>query len=508
MSEISMRSGPDGSRAGSRGIAGGITRTGVTLSLAFAILAGGAGYWQVFRAADLSVRSDNPAVIAAARNAVRGLIYDRTGAVLASNKRDANGEPYRAYADPALSGVIGYASRLFGSAGLERAYDAQLTGAAGADPVRDMLRKFQSNPSDPQSLHTSLSLSLQRLAVRLLGGDRGAVVMLDPRSGQVLVLASTPTFNASAVANPATSRATFTALKADQSLPLLPRAVQGEYVPGSVFKIVTSMAALGSGAITPATTYKQQPGAEETGLLVSGYRVMDGHHRFTGSKALDYAEAIEVSCNIYFALTGLRTGGQALHSYADQLGFDASLPFDLPTAVSQVTNGGGSFGGGYKDDVELANAAYGQAETLVTPLQMALVAATVANGGVTMRPYLVSSEVGKQSGTLTIDPQEIRRVVSPEVAATIASAMELAVEGDWGRLFTTGAAVPGVQTAGKTGTAQLGGSGEPHSWFIGFAPVDKPQIAIAVIVERGGHGAVRAAPIAGQLMQAFFAGQK
>jgi peptidoglycan glycosyltransferase len=477
-----------------------VMRVGVALATAFAVLAAGAGYWQVLRAPDLSAAADNPLVIAARRNVERGTIRDRDGTVVASNKRDRNGEPYRVYRDRSLSPVIGYASQLFGTAGLERSFDAQLTGVAGADPVADALRKFGRSPYDPQDLTLSISLRLQRAAVQALGDQKGAVVMLDPKTGEVLALASTPTYDANAVANPDTARSAFAALQKDSDQPLLPRATQGLYVPGSVFKIVTAIAGLGSGAITPDTTFPQQPKSEKSGLLVSGFRVRDGHHPQTDGRALDFAEAVEVSCNIYFALTGLRTGGDALVRAASSLGFGSQIPFDLPTAVSQVTNETGRQPGGFKDDVELANAAYGQAETLVTPLQMALVAAAVANGGVLMRPRLVTSMTGS-GGTRTIGPSTLRDVIDPAKADVIRGAMERAVEGDLGRLFTTGAAIPGVPTAGKSGTAELGGSGEPHSWFIGFAPVDDPKVAIAVIVERGGRGAARAAPLAGDMMQ-------
>ena len=142
---------------------------------------------------------------------------------------------------------------------------------------------------------------------------------------------------------------------------------------------------------------------------------------------LTYPEAIEVSCNIYFALTGLKTGGAALAEWAARVGFGAPIPFDLPTATSQVTNGGGTFGGGFSDDVELANAAYGQAETLVTPLQMALVAATIADRGTLMKPHLVT-RISGASGDTTIGPEVWRQVVSPEVAAEINAAMVRAVE--------------------------------------------------------------------------------
>ena len=484
------------------GIGASLGRVGLALAVAFAGLALGAGYWQVFRSADLSRSPDDAAVIAAARNVVRGEITDRTGVKLAFNRRDTNGEPYRAYADNSLSGVIGYASRQFGNAGLERAWDAQLSGVISADPLQEITRKFRAEPSDPESIRTSLVLSLQKAAVAALGRNRGAIVMLNPRNGEVLVLASTPTYDASAVANPDTSAKAFAALQANDSHPLLPRATLGRYVPGSVFKIVTAIAALGSGAVTTATTYAEQPAAEKTGLLIDGFRVKDGHHPETDGKALDFSQAVEVSCNEWFALAGLDTGGQALSDWAGKMGFGTSIPFDLPTASSQVTSGGGTFGGGFSDRVELANAAYGQGETLVTPLQMALVAATVANAGVLMKPHLVISATGR-SGTTTISPAVWRQVVQPGVALDIASAMRLAVNGDLGRKYTAGAALKGLVVAGKSGTAELDPGSHPHSWFIGFAPFDNPQVAIAVVVENSGGGTQKASPLAGQMLRAW-----
>lgn len=484
------------------GIGATLGRVGLSLAVAFGGLAAGAGYWQVLRSADLSSSSDDAAVIAASRRVERGEITDRDGVRLAWSVLDANGEPYRKYLSRSVSGVIGYASRAYGSAGLERAYDAQLTGIAAADPVQDLVRKFRTNPSDPQAIRTTLVAKLQQAAVNALGADRGAVVMLDPRTGEVLVLASTPIFDASAIANPATSTATFASLQADPDLPLLPRATQGRYVPGSVFKIVTAIAALGSGAVTPATTFPEQPAAEKAGLLVSGFRIRDGHHAVTGSKVLDFITATEVSCNIWYALAGLQTGGDALTSWAAKLGFGEPIPFDLRTSASQVTNGGGSFGGGFSDAVELANASYGQAETVVTPLQMALVASTIANGGVLMKPHLVQAFTGK-AGTVSVDPEAWRQVLPADLALQVSAAMQQAVEGKLGRQFTTGARVPGMVVAGKSGTAELGGTGEPNSWFIGFAPAENPQIAIAVVVEQGGRGAERAAPIGGKLLAAW-----
>ena len=478
-----------------------IVHVAVVLSVAFGTLAGAAGYWAVIAAPDLVRSPGDPRVIAAARSVPRGSITDRDGTVLASNEVDANGESHRVYASRAVSQVVGYASARYGRAGLELAYDAELAGLAG-DPIQDTFRKFLADPYDPKDLTLALSLPLQRAAVKALGNRRGAIVMLDPRTGEVLALASAPTYDASAIADPRTAQSAFQALRDDERQPLLPRATLGRYVPGSVFKIVTAIAGLGSGAITPFTTYAEQPGAEAGGLLVDGFRVRDGHHRVTGDLALDLVGATEASCNIWYALTGLAVGGRDLVDYAHRLGFGAPLPFDLPTAVSQVTGGSGSGPGGFADDVELANAAYGQAETFVTPLQMALVASTVANGGELMRPRLVTAIAGR-AGRHEIGPETLRRVIDREAATAITAAMVQAVEGDVGRRYTAGADVPGVSTAGKSGTAELGGSGEPHSWFIGFAPADAPRVAIAVAVEQAGRGGEVASPIAGDLMTAY-----
>jgi len=479
-----------------------IGHVGLALVVGFAGIALGAGYWQVLRSPELSRAPDNPAVIAAARNVVRGKIVDRDGKVLALNKRSSTtGEPYRVYADRAFSTVIGYASTDFGTAGLESSWNAELTGVSNRDPIGDVLRKFRSDPYDPQQLTLGISSVLQKAAVAGLGSDRGAVVMLDPTTGEILALASTPTYDSGAIANPKTSRDAFAAVLDNSAHPLVTRATQGQYVPGSVFKIVTAIAGLGSGRINPSTTFPEQPKAESDGLVVGGFRIHE--HPGVPARSFDLAAATEWSSNIWYALAGLRTGGDNLAKFAGRMGFGAQIPFDLPTAASQVTNGGGGAPGGFQDDTELANASYGQAQTLVTPLQMALVAATVANGGTLMKPHLVIATTGRD-GTRTIAPEQMSVVIGSAEAAAIAAAMQRAVESPIGRQFTTGAKVPGVPTAGKSGTAELGGTGAPHSWFIGFAPVDHPRVAIAIIVERGGRGGARAEPLAGDLMSLYF----
>lgn len=478
-----------------------IGHVGLAITIAFAGLALGAGYWQVVRSPDLSRAPDNPVVIAAARNVVRGQIVDRDGKVLATSKRDAHGQPYRVYSDRAFSTVIGYASSRYGNAGLERTWNAQLTGVSNGNAIGDALRKFQVNPLDPQKLTLGISSQLQRAAMAGLGDDRGAVVMLDPTTGEILALASSPTYDASSITNPDSADKAFEALRGNSARPLLTRATQGQYVPGSVFKVVTAIAGLGSGRITASTTFPEQPRAERDGLVVSGFRINE--HPGVPARSFDLAAATEWSSNIWYALAGMRTGGDNLVKFAGRMGFGGPLDFELPTAPSQVTNGDGGAPGGFSDEVELANASYGQGETLVTPLQMALVAATVANGGTLMKPHLVIATTGRD-GTRTIAPEQAGVVISGDEAAAIRDAMRRAVESSIGRQFTSGAKVPGIATAGKSGTAELGGRGAPHSWFIGFAPADNPRVAIAVIVERGGRGGERAAPLAGDLLALYF----
>ncbi len=482
-----------------------VLRVALALGLAYALIAGMLTYWQVVRADALTLDPGNPLLQAAQQAVLPGRILDARGTVLAKSVRLADGSVLREYLpDASLGPLLGYRSPRFGTAGLEAAEDGVLVGLTGQSETDLLLRKLRFHLYQPQDVVLGIDMRLQRDAERLMGDRRGAVVAIDPANGQILALVSTPGFDPNAVVNPTSGAAAFTRLTQDPASPLLDRATQGRFVPGSVFKLVTSIAGLGSGAITPQTTYPDQPAEEKTGFLVDGYRVIDGHHPFTDGIALDYTQALEVSCNIYFAHVGLAVGGPALVQWAARLGFGSPLPFDLPTAASQVTSGGGPLGG-FKDRVELANAAYGQAEVLVTPLQMALVAATIANGGVLMEPHLV---IGTRAADGTFQPRapvRWRTVTDPGTAATIAAAMEQAVEGAWGIPFAGLAKVPGVPTAGKTGTAQLGGSGEPHSWFVGFAPVQGAKIAVAVLLERAGSGATEAAPLAGRLMADYLA---
>ncbi|MGH2408579.1 MAG: peptidoglycan D,D-transpeptidase FtsI family protein [Candidatus Limnocylindrales bacterium] len=493
-------SGPLGGGSGLRGgpprIAPALLRVGLVLVLIYGSIGVGLAWWQVVEAQRLTLDPANPLVAGAEQGGRRGAIVDARGVVLAESVKQKDGTYRRSYPYPQTEPLLGYTSPQFGTSGLEDTYAAQLLGIADASGNAGLLRKFRSNPLDPQDLHLSLDLRLQKAAMTLLGGERGAIVAIEPSTGRILALASSPSFDAAKIVDPRTGQAYFDGLLArpSDSSALLDRATTGLYVPGSILKIVTSVAGLGSGRITPDTKYPDQPAEEKTGFVVDGYTVVDGHHPATGSTVLDYAGAIEVSCNIYFAHAGLDIGGDELLNWAARLGFGAPIPFDVPTAASSIDGGDG-----FVDDVELVNAAYGQGQATATPLQMALVAATIANGGTLMRPYVVDRISDSSGNVQSFGPQVWRQVLPSATAKIIEAAMRQAVEGQFGRQFAGGAKVPGVPTAGKSGTAQLS-AGEPHSWFIGFAPADHPQIAVAVLIEHGGPAGFSAVPIAGHLM--------
>jgi len=483
-------------------VAGNLLRLSLALAIGYAALAGGLVYWQVFEASRLTNDPLNPLTLSAARQAPRGSIFDSAGKVLAHNV-GGNGESLREYPYFVAAPVVGYRSGIFGTAGLEDTYDAQLTGLVSLRPGDELLRKFRDQPYNPSDLMTSLDVELQRVGADLLGDQRGAVVAIEPATGRVLALVSSPTFNPNRIVDPQNGRRYVADLREREDSPLLNRSTQGLYVPGSVFKIVTAIAGLGSGAISATTTFDGQPAEYETGFLVQGFRIRDFPRRVQLDHPLNLYEATEVSSNIWYAHAGLEAGPGALLDHASRVGFGERIPFELPTSPSQLTGGDGPLSG-FRDLVELANAAYGQGEVLVTPLQMALVASTVANDGLLMRPKLVDQLRARDGSVTTLGPSGWSQVISPFDAQVISDAMQQAVEGQFA--LAGGAKVPGILTAGKSGTAELGGDAAPHSWFIGFAPADAPQIAVAIIVEGGGAGAQRAVPMAGDLMSYYLAG--
>ncbi|MGZ8562766.1 MAG: peptidoglycan D,D-transpeptidase FtsI family protein [Candidatus Limnocylindria bacterium] len=503
-------------------IATNIRRLSFYLVLAFASVAGTLGWWQVLDAQQLATRPDNPQVIAAHRSLPRGSIFDAQGQLLASS-RVIDGVSTRTYTDPAFTHVIGYASLRYGATAVERGWDDLLTGRTDPNPLRDLLNDILARQPDQHDLTLTVDQRLQDFAAAQLGSNVGAVVAIDPRTGAILAMVSSPTYDATAFAgNPDKAEAAFDAVAGREGNPFLDRGRQGHYVPGSIMKVLTASAALDSGAITPDTTFPDQPQEEVNGFVVSGFTIREHDLGTLKPDLWPLSEALQVSSNIFFAHVGLEVGASRYLDYARRFGFCSPLRIGsdargLAVDPSYVSTSSGSGCGPFVDDVELASAAFGQARVSVTPLQMALLAATVANGGVVPHPYLVRdlrTHAATPGGGPTATVLETygdgggSRAISTQAAAQIRSAMVDAVEGPLGRRYAGAGAVSrygvtGVQTAGKTGTAERGAGLAPHSWFIGFVPAQDgsaPTIAIAVVVEGGGTGSGHAAPIGGRVM--------
>jgi penicillin-binding protein A len=501
-------------------IATNVRRLGLYLVLAFAIVSGSLVWWQVIEAPALAVRADNPEVIAARRSLMRGSIFDATGELLASSQV-SDGLSRRTYTDPAFTHVLGYASFRFGTTGVERAFEDLLVGQTDPNPVRDLVNDVLGRQPEPRDLTLTIDKRLQDFAAAQLGADAGAVVALDPQTGAVLAMASTPTFDATAISgDPEAAQGPMDALREDAAEPLLPRARQGRFVPGSIMKVFTAAAALDSGTITPDTTFEDQPRQESEGFVVDGFTIREHDMGGIQPGLWPLSEALQVSSNIYFAHVGLELGAETYLDYARRFGFCEPGEIGPPSralavAASYVTQPVDGECGPFSGEVELASASFGQGSTAVTPVQMALLAAAVAGDGVMPHPYVVRdvrshAEEGGPSETVLerFSPPGGTRVISTDTARQVRAAMVDAVNGELGRAFAgqgdiTLYGIGNARSAGKTGTAQLGGEQAPHSWFIGFAPAQDeatPEIAVAVLVESGGSGSGRAAPIAGEVM--------
>lgn len=495
-------SGPDErERHEAPGIGTGLLRVAAALFLGYLLVVVGAGWWQLVEAGPLTDDPRDPLRAWVDRNVARGRILDSRGSVVAGNTTDDGGARIRRYRFPAMATITGYHSPLLGTAGLERAYDLQLSGMDGLTAGGGALRKLRDEPYRPVDLVLSVDARFQQLAARLLGDRRGAVVAIEPSTGRILALVSTPGYDPARLADLGTARSYLARLDADDDAPLLDRATQGLYVPGSVFKLVTAVAALGSGAVDARTTFEDQPRESVRGLRIDGTRLRDSPRGVQLDHPLDLAEAMEVSSNVWFAHAALEAGPDALVDAARRLRLDSTFDIGLPMVAGQVNGGDGALAG-FGSQAELASAGFGQGEVLVTPLHMALVAAAIANGGVLMEPSIVDRMVD-DGRVVAKGPRTVGRVMASEVAGAIRAAMTNAVEGEFAGPYAGGAKVPGVRTAGKSGTAELAPGEAPHSWFTGFAPARDPRIAIAVVVENGGSGSSAAVPIGGRLMRAW-----
>jgi penicillin-binding protein A len=482
-----------------------ITRVAVAALVLLAALIVGTTYWQAWAASDLADRQDNAIQRVAQFTVKRGLIYAADGrTVLADNQtRRVGGQTlyFRRYPQRGLAAhIVGYSTQVRSRAGLERSENDFLTGAnSNLNTVVDTtLDKLKGSTVKGNHLVLTLRPGAQRIALNALGGKCGAAVAIEPRTGRVLVAVSSPTYNPNLVESnfAAASRPKF------GCGPLLNRATAGLYTPGSTFKVVTAAAALDSGRFTPDSSFNDPGYCIEYGDRVNNY---DTSSPF-GNVSL--ADALQHSINSVFCNIGKALGGRAIVAKMKRFGFYSVPPLETPVnerAVSGLYNRSKLVDPKDEGQIDPGRLAFGQgpthAEPRVTPLQMAMTAAAVANGGSVMKPFVVDRVVAPDGAIVTrTKPERLGQAIRGDHARQLAEMMERVVSGGTG----TAASLPGIRVAGKTGTAESGVQGRNTTSFVAFAPVDNPRVAVAVVLEnQSGTGGTTAAPIAKAIMEAL-----
>jgi penicillin-binding protein A len=421
------------------------------------------------------------------RNEVlRGTIYDRNMIPLTKSERVDELNQKREYTGKDIfAQVLGYVNIKYGITGLEKKYDSDLM--ADDTSIWDYFN-INKKTSDKvgHNLITTLDYNLQNKAFELLGDDLGAIVALNPRTGEILSLVSKPSYD------PNNLQSIWADLNKDKNSPLINRATAGLYPPGTTFKTITALSALENISGVQNRTFK------DNGKLV--FNSKEALSNFGGEILgnLNFRNAYIKSSNVVFGTLGEELGNTKLKSEAEKFYFNENIPSDGVTIENSI------FPKLSKNEIgNIAQSAIGQSTVLATPMQMALVASTIANDGVMMEPYLVK-EVTKSDGTIikNINGKVNRTVISPENSKVMKDLMLGVVEEGTG----VNAKVSGIKVCGKTGTAdhkEKGANIQPHAWFIGFAPYENPTIALAVIVENGGQGGIKAANIASQLIKFY-----
>lgn len=393
--------------------------------------------------------------------------------------------------------VTGFYSLVYGATGVERSENQLLSGEDDRLFVKRLSDTITGREPSGGGVVLTINPKAQEAAVKGLGNNRGAVVALDPKTGAVLAMASSPTYDPARLSSfkPQEIRQYYDELIDAPGNPLVNRGINRLYPPGSTFKVVTSAAALASGDYTPETQINSPP-ILDLPQTNAGLRNFGGGT--CGGATISLADALRISCNTAFGQIGLDLGPDPIREQAQKFGFGDD-GFRLPNRVDASR---------FPDDPnppQTAQSAIGQFDVRVTPLQMAMVAAGIANGGEVMKPYLVQEVTAPDESRLDqAEPEVYGRAVSPEVAQQLTAMMESVVTSGSGRA----ASIDGIRVAGKTGTAQHAPDKPPHAWFISFAPADDPKVAIAVIIEDGGNlgaeatGGALSAPIAKSVMSA------
>lgn len=455
-------------------------------------------WWQIFEAESLRTRDSNNQTAYYEQRIKRGLILTEDGVVLARNRPEAtrNGDTifHRRYPQSAFAAhVVGYNTIGRSRTGIERSQNDHLTGSTRS--LGSLLGKLDGEDVVVgDNVRLTLNAKAQRIAERALGPRRGSVVAIEPKTGRVLVMASSPAYDLNA------AEERFDTISQAGGSPLINRATQGRYAPGSTFKLVTAAAALEQGVASKEQTFPG--GCSYEPELAKNFPISNFGGSCVGSH--DFTYALTNSVNTTFARLGDRLGGDGLREQMARFGFgDSPLVDDLPASEQRAS---GLYEDGEPLDegegVDPARVAIGQERLEVTPLQMALVVATIANGGQGMRPYLVEqvrSAGGRVLGRGRPDPLD-ERAMEAANARALTDMMKSVVDSGTGRA----AALDGVQVAGKTGTADTGSGNQV--WFVGFAPADNPKVAVAVTIEgqaEGTFGGSAAAPIAHDVLEAL-----
>ena len=467
-------------------------------------------YWQTWAAASLADRQDNAIKRVAEFSIDRGLIFAfqprRRLARNVEREIDSNTLFFRRYPyGPLAAHVVGYSTLGRSRTGLERSLNDYLTASNAnlSTLVDKALDEFRGKPVQGNNVVTNLDLDAQAVAVEQLGTNCGAVVALDPRSGKVRVMASTPGFDPNLVEKSYDDISKVTA-NCTPASPLLNRASDGLFVPGSTFKVITASAALESRKYGP-----------ESGFVDPGYCTVYGKrvNNFDTTRpygAIDLTNALANSVNSVFCKIGLKLGARYILDIAKRFGFYERPPLETPIderLPSGLYRNGQLYYPKIDSDVDAGRMAFGQERMLVTPLQMAMVAGAIGFGGKLMEPHVVDRIVAPGGKVIERGrPHLIRRAVSEKTADSVAAMMRLAVERGTG----TAAQIPGYSIGGKTGTGETGVPGANTTWFIAFAGTDDespPELAIAVVLQnQSGTGGATAAPIARAVMQAILQG--
>ncbi|EGW38645.1 penicillin-binding transpeptidase domain-containing protein [Desulfosporosinus sp. OT] len=459
----------------------GVRRVALGMAFSFFILSLGLVYWQVVQADTLLKNNANRRLILMESRVTRGGIFDRNGEIIAQTKVSKDKKVREYPQGEMFEPLIGYSTVQLGASGLEGNSADWLLGIKDATTTQAVQQLF-ALPRQGDDVVLTLDSRLQSIAYNALKGKMGAAVAIDPRTGEVLALVSQPSFDPTNLEQDWKD-----IISRTQDRPLENHAFS-LFPPGSIMKVVTS-AALFRGGINTTDLYDSTGSA-----IINGQVINEQNGRAFGW--VNYNMALADSCNAYFATFGVQAGDKNFLTAVKGFGFGQKIPFELNVPTSSITKAE-KIPENLTTNL-LAASAFGQGEVLVSPFHMALITAGIANHGVIMAPHLVERVLDPaQTVVYEQKPQPWLTALTKEEADKITSAMVTAV--------TDGTAAPGalpnVQVAAKTGSAEPGGNVLTHAWYIAFAPAEAPQIAVAVLVEHGGTGGGAAAPIARQIIQ-------